>query len=64
MRKSTAVQSTQPFHKYYFTAEDEVFSKKMKKIRDFVRFFDGKHRIVRGEKGIKAPALLMTPLIN
>lgn len=38
-----------------YLAEDEVFSKEdEKKIRDFVRFFDGKHRIVRGEKGIKS----------
>lgn len=38
-----------------YLAEDEIFSKEEEKnIRDFVRFFDGKHRIVRGEKGIKS----------
>lgn len=38
-----------------YLAEDEVFSKEdEKKIRDFVRFFNGKHRIIRGEKGIKS----------
>ena len=38
-----------------YLSEDEVFSKQdEKKIRDFVRFFNGKHRIVRGEKGIKS----------
>ena len=38
-----------------FLAEDEAFSKQAKKqLRDYVSFYEGKHRIIRGEKEIKS----------
>lgn len=38
-----------------FLAEDEAFSKQAEKqLRDYVRFYKGKHRIIRGEKEIKS----------
>ena len=37
-----------------FLAEDEVFSKQAEKqLKDYVRFYRGKHRMIRGEKEIK-----------
>ena len=38
-----------------FLAEDELFSKQAEKqLKDYVRFYLGKHRIIRGEKDIKS----------
>ena len=38
-----------------FLAEDEEFTKLAeKKLRDYVRFYRGKYRIIRGEKEIKS----------
>jgi len=38
-----------------FLAEDEAFSKQAEKqLRDYVRFYRGKYRIIRGEKEIKS----------
>ena len=38
-----------------FLAEDELFSKQAEKqLKDYVRFYRGKHRIIRGEKEIKS----------
>lgn len=38
-----------------FLAEDEAFTKQAEKqLRDYVRFYRGKHRIIRGEKEIKS----------
>ena len=38
-----------------FLAEDELFSKQAEKqLKDYVRFYRGKHRIIRGEKEINS----------
>ena len=38
-----------------FLAEDEAFTKQAEKqLKDYVRFYRGKHRIIRGEKEIKS----------
>ncbi|MDG1668066.1 MAG: hypothetical protein P8I96_03950, partial [Opitutae bacterium] len=38
-----------------FLAEDELFSKQAEKqLKDYVRFYGGKHRIIRGEKEINS----------
>jgi hypothetical protein len=37
-----------------FLAENEAFSKESEKqLKDYVRFYRGKHRIIRGGQGIK-----------
>jgi hypothetical protein len=38
-----------------FLAEDEAFSKQSsQQLKDYVSFYEGKHRIIRGEKEIKS----------